>query len=273
MENAPTVIQICIRLEGLPLAIELAAGASRTTPLENLMTQLDRRMKVLVDGPVDFDERQRAIKSTINWSYQPLAPDLQQIFRFMGVVGDSLDEKAAQVIFNREVSPAFTEDAPGQVPSPGAIVSGKKIIEGLNLLVTKNLLVVNWGSDGQKRFGILRTLAEFAFDQLQITGEVFELQKRHASYFTQLTETASSQLSGRLAQAAVTRIGQNYPEILSALQWAEENDLSMTIRLATALTAYWEIQGYHQQAYHYFQSLWNRFKNRGVTTVCRCWIY
>ncbi|MBN9393142.1 MAG: tetratricopeptide repeat protein [Chloroflexi bacterium] len=261
VENAPTIIQICIRLEGLPLAIELAAAASRTTSLEDLMTRLDRRMKVLVGGPVDADERQQAIKSTITWSYQPLKPELQQVFRFMSVVADSLDEKAACVIFNLDISPEFSENKPGQNDAFTGTVSSGKIVEWLNLLVTKNLLMLQRNPDGQKRFGILKTLAEYGFEQLLINGEAFELQKRHATYFAGLAESASTNLSGSEAQNAVKRLGQNYAEILNALHWAEENDLDITIRLAKSLTAYWEIQGYHQQAHHYLEDLLKRSKD------------
>ena len=261
--NAAEIIQICIRLEGLPLAIELAAAHNRTLSLTAMMRQLDRRIIGLAGGPSDFAARQRTIWATIDWSYKPLAPELQQTLRFMSVAAGSLDEQAISRIFDLSLDPFITVSEP--VPSYSEVDFNAR----LNILIEKNLLVRTSGTDGHSRFGMLETLAEFAFEQLQANGEELELQRRHACYFTSLSEIVSPTLKGAEAPAAARLLAQNYAEIMYALRWAEVHDLELTLRLVTTLSTYWETLGYHQQARRYLSELLDRLRSEKATTIMK----
>jgi predicted ATPase len=217
--NAVAVAGICARLDGLPLAIELAAARTRLFTPTALLARLDRRLPVLTEGPTDAPIRQRTLRSTIGWSFDLLSEPDQRVFTLLGVFAGGFTLAAAEAV---AVDPA---DPTG----------GSDVLTSLDHLVEQNVLTVAADAEGEPRFRMLETIREFARDQLPEPDRV-GLRDRHLAYFVALAERAEPQLRGPDQAAWLRRLTAEQADIRAALSWAEEahRDESM-LRLAAAL--------------------------------------
>jgi predicted ATPase/class 3 adenylate cyclase len=208
-ENAPVVGEICRRLDGLPLALELAAARVRLLPPRALLARLDRRLPILTDGPRDLPARQRTLRDTIGWSYGLLDADERRVFRLLGVfVG------------------GCTLDAIERVGSgPSAVGSESELLgDVLDLvasLVDKSL-VRQSASDAEPRFSLLETIREFSLDQLEAAGDLAEARRRHADYFLELVEAADPRLIGPDQVVWLDRLEAEHGNLVAALSWARD---------------------------------------------------
>jgi predicted ATPase/class 3 adenylate cyclase len=221
-ENEAIVAEICARLEGLPLAIELAAPRVRTLTPAALLRRLDRRLALLTGGPQDLDERQRTLRGTIEWSYDLLSPDEQTLFTRLGIFvgGSRLD--AAEAVSD-------TDDT----------------LDLLESLVEKSLLRQRADSDGEPRFWMLETIREFARERLDSSGEAGALGQRHAGWFAELAESLDAQSRTGDQPAAIARLVDDYPNLRAAMGTARAGrDGELLLRLATALWPFWATRGY-----------------------------
>jgi predicted ATPase/class 3 adenylate cyclase len=221
-ENRQAVAEICARLEGLPLAIELAAPRVRTLTPPALLRRLDRRLALLTGGPQDLDERQRTLRGTIEWSYDLLAPAEQALFTRLGVFvgGSRLD--AAEAVCDTEAT-----------------------LDALESLVEKSLLRQRADSDGEPRFWMLETIREFALERLEAAGEAEALQRRHAEWFAELAESLDVESRTGDQPAAIARLVDDYPNLRSAMGAARAaGDGELLLRLSTALWPFWSTRGY-----------------------------
>jgi predicted ATPase/transcriptional regulator with XRE-family HTH domain len=176
--TAPAVAEICERLDGLPLAIELAAARSRHFAPEALLARLASRLRTLTGGARDRPARHQTIRAAIDWSYNLLAPDEQRLFWRLAVFVGGWTLEAAEAVCNREGDLALD------------------MLEGLQSLADKSLLRQEMGSDGEPRFRRLETIREYAREHLEESGEAEELRQRHAAYFLALAERAEPELRG-----------------------------------------------------------------------------
>jgi predicted ATPase len=218
-DNADAVAGICARLDGLPLAIELAAARIRLFTPTALLARLDRRLPVLTDGPLDAPARQRTLRSTIGWSFDLLSEPDQRVFASLGVFASGFALAAAEAV---AVDPADPKGGPD-------------VLSSLDHLVEQNVLTVAPDADGEPRFKMLETIREFARDQLPEPDEV-GLRDRHLAYFVALAERSEPQLRGPDQAAWLRRLAAEQADIRAALAWAQEahRDESM-LRLAAAL--------------------------------------
>jgi predicted ATPase/DNA-binding CsgD family transcriptional regulator len=218
-DNAVAVAGICARLDGLPLAIELAAARTRLFTPTALLARLDRRLPVLTEGPVDAPIRQRTLRSTIAWSFDLLSGRDQRVFASLGVFAGGFALAAAESV----------------AIDPGDPNGGPDVLTSLNHLVEQNVLTVASDGDGEPRFRMLETIREFARDQLLEADEV-GLRNRHLAYFVALAERSEPQLRGPDQAAWIRRLAAEQADIRAALAWAQEahRDESM-LRLAAAL--------------------------------------
>jgi predicted ATPase/DNA-binding CsgD family transcriptional regulator len=218
-DNAVAVAKICARLDGLPLAIELAAARTRLFTPTALLARLDRRLPVLTEGPVDAPIRQRTLRSTIGWSFDLLHERDQRVFASLGVFAGG-----------------FTLAAAGSVAvDPTDPKGGSDVLTSLDHLVEQNVLTVAADTDGEPRFRMLETIREFAWDQLPEADEV-GLRDRHLAYFVALAERAEPQLRGPDQAAWLRRLATEQADIRAALAWAQEADRDESmLRLAAAL--------------------------------------
>ena len=218
-ENAVAVAGICARLDGLPLAIELAAARTRLFTPTALLARLDRRLPVLTEGPMDAPIRQRTLRSTIGWSFDLLSERDQRVFASLSVFAGGFTLAAAESV---AVDPA----------DPNA---GPDVLTSLDHLVEQNVLTVAADADGEPRFRMLETIREFAWDQLPEPDEV-GLRDRHLAYFVALAERAEPELRGPDQAAWLRRLTAEQADIRAALAWAQEADRDESmLRLAAAL--------------------------------------
>jgi predicted ATPase/class 3 adenylate cyclase len=207
------VRQICRRLDGLPLAIELAAARVGLLDPEELLTRLDRRLPLLTSRSRDAPERQRTLHATIEWSHELLPPDEQQLFRRLAVFRGSFSLDAAEAICDAS-------------------------LDTLESLILKSLLR-RWGSG---RLGMLDTIREYAVERLDESPEVDELRRRHAEFFLSLAESAKLNW-GKLGAGDEQRYDIALAEqdnVRGALAWAvRTGEATLGLKLATAMESFW----------------------------------
>jgi predicted ATPase/class 3 adenylate cyclase len=255
-ESAPAVGEICRRLDGLPLALELAAARVRLMPPRALLARLDRRLPILTDGPRDLPARQRTLRDTIGWSYGLLDDAERGLFRLLGVFvgGCTLDALETVVGDGSWLMGVGRSEDPGT--SRETAYPAPDTLDALGSLVDKSLVRQAEGVDGEPRFSQLETIREFALDQVEATGEAPEARRRHAEYFLQLAETADPRLIGHDQVDWLNRLEADHGNLVATLAWAREaresggltaRGMSATeagLRLAGALHWFWWLGGH-----------------------------
>jgi predicted ATPase/DNA-binding SARP family transcriptional activator/DNA-binding CsgD family transcriptional regulator len=226
-ENAQAVAQICVRLEGVPLAIELAAARIKVLSPQALLDRLSDRLKLLRGGPREFSERQRTLRSTIEWSFELLSEDEQGLFRRLSAF-----------------SGGWTLEAVEAVCSGGAIEQ-EDVLDLLGGLVDKSLVVVRWITDGAVRYGMLESIRQYAGEKLEESGEASEVRNRHATFFLELAEESEPQLAGPGQRLWVERLEAEHDNLREALSCVlEQGDGEQVLRLGAALWRFWHVRGY-----------------------------
>ncbi len=201
--NASAVAAICVRLDGLPLAIELAAARIKYFPAQTLLTRLEQGLGVLAGGARDLPERQQTLRSTIAWSYDLLSPEEQKLFRRLSVFVDGCTLEANEAVCT--AAGALDED----------------ILEGLASLVDKSLLRQE-EADGEPRFTMLQTLREFGLECLANEQETEVTRHAHALYYLRLAEESEPHLKGKAAARWLVQLELEHENLRAALDWLLE---------------------------------------------------
>jgi predicted ATPase/DNA-binding XRE family transcriptional regulator len=213
--NVPAVAELCRRLDGLPLAIELAAARSRLLPPQALLQRLGRRLQLLTGGPRTLPARQQTLRATLDWSYDLLTPAERALFRRLAVFeGSWAVEAAEQICIDDRTQPL-------------------DIVDGLASLNDKSLLSAGATPEGDARFSMLETIREYALERLAASGEEAALRERHARYYLRWLEAMHARYqSGARHQAPG---GQDEPQQdpLTARVRAELGNLASTVRWIT----------------------------------------
>ena len=223
--NAPVLTEICRRLDGLPLAIELAAARSRLLPPQALLARLERRLQLLKDGPRDLPFRQQTLRATIDWSYDLLEPDERTLFARLAVFVGGCTLEAAEAVCN---------------------VDGHQDVLGdLDALVEKNLVQPSDGPDSDPRLVMLETIREYGLERLTERGEVAVIARRHADYYLDMAEQAEPELLGAQQGAWYERLEADLGNFRAVLAWSlAQREAEVTARLGAALTALWLSRGH-----------------------------
>ena len=227
-ENAPAVAEICVRLDGLPLAIELAAARVKLLPPEKMLDRLGSRLKLLGGGARNLPERQRTLRGAIDWSHALLGEEERTLFARMAVfVGGCTLESAEEIC-----------DAEGDL--------GMDVLEGVGSLVDKSLLRQEEDTEGEPRFVMLETIREYASEKLEESGEAGELRRLHAEHFLTLAGEAEPELTGPEQLAYFRRLETEHGNIRAALSWSleEGGDTELGLRLAGAIHVFWVYRGH-----------------------------
>jgi predicted ATPase/class 3 adenylate cyclase len=226
-ENVEAVAEICVRLDGLPLAIELAAPRVRTLPPPALLRRLDQRLTLLTGGAQDLDERQRTLRGTIEWSYDLLLAKEKTLFARLGVFVGGCRLAAAEAVCD-----------------PDGLF-GSELLDGLDSLVQKSLLRQRADSDGEPRFWMLETIRDFAVELLDSSGEVGDACARHAAWTAEAAERLDVESRTGDHPAFLARVDDEYANVREAIGWARKTrDGETLLRLATALWGFWSMRGY-----------------------------
>jgi predicted ATPase/DNA-binding XRE family transcriptional regulator len=239
-ENVPLVAEICRRLDGLPLAIELAAARIRVLSPGSLLARLERRLAVLTSGSRDAPARQQTLRDTIAWSYSLLPGTERQIFRRLGVFVGTFTLEAATVV-------SRTDD-PLHRPIRNQLTHDQlQMLHALDSLVGKSLLNVGWRG-GDDRYAMLETIREFAVDELERAGEAEVYHERHACFFADLAESAADGLRGAEQEAWSARLDRDEGNVLAAVAWSRGGQpggerFRLATRIGGALGWWWFITG------------------------------
>ncbi len=208
--NAPAVAEICVRLDGLPLAIELAAARVKLLPPPALLARLGQRLTVLTSGARDAPARQQTLRNTIEWSYHLLEADEQRLFRRLSVFVGNCTLEAVEAV----CSALDTADAAGPV------------LEGVASLIDKNLLQQIEQTQGEPRIVMLETIREYGLEALAVSEEMEATRQAHAAYYLVLAEKTEPELRGQQQAIWQWRMEREYDNLLAAWQWAVEQGKS-----------------------------------------------
>jgi predicted ATPase/DNA-binding CsgD family transcriptional regulator len=228
--NAPAVAEVCRRLDGLPLAIELAAARARVLPPAALLARLERRLALLTGGAVDLPDRQRTLRHAIDWSHDLLDPSEQVLFRRLAVfVGGCTLDAAESVV---------------------AAVGGleREVFDALDSLLTKSLLVPQGGDTPEPRFRMLETIREYALERLAASGEAEAVRRSHADYFLALAERAEPELTGADEDVWLDRLEAEHDNLRAAASWFDARAAAEDgLRLAGAVWRFWWMRGHMRE--------------------------
>jgi predicted ATPase/class 3 adenylate cyclase len=235
-ENAPAVAEICMRLDGLPLAIELAAARIKLLPPRAMLERLGSRLKLVTGGARNLPVRQRTLRGTIEWSHTLLEEGERLLFARLAVFSGGRALEAIEAIC----------DAKGDL--------AVDTLDGVSSLLDKSLLRQEEGPEGQPRFVMLETIHEFARERLQASGEAEEVRRLHAEYFLGLAEEAEPELTGPDQLASLERVEAEHDNMRAALQWSLEKEPETAFQLAGMLARFWEIRSHYVEGSRWLEA-------------------
>jgi predicted ATPase/DNA-binding CsgD family transcriptional regulator len=229
-QNARAVAEVCIRLDGLPLAIELAAAQVAVFSPQAILTRLSTRAPLVIGAPRDLPPRHQTLEATVAWSYDLLNEGERAAFRSCGVFVGGCTAEAVEAVL-------------------GGANHATSALETLAVLVGKSLLRLVDGGSEEPRFGMLETLRGYASEHLASLGDLAEARRRHAAYYLGLAEEAQADLRGTGMATALNRLSLEYANFREVFRWASEvGDLTVGLRLAGALYRFWLARGHLTEA-------------------------
>ena len=224
-ENAPAVQEICLRLDGLPLAIELAAARTKVLSPRAILDRLQSRLQLLTGGALDLPERQQTLRNTIDWSHDLLNEAEGKLFRRLSVFAGGCTLEAAEAVCNT------SRDL------------GIDLFEGLSSLVDKNLVQRVDRAEAEPRFAMLETIREYALERLTDSGEQAAVRRAHAAYCLVLAEEGNPELSPADRASWLAQCDVEIDNFRSALDWLFQTlDLEWGLRLCVALFRFWDMR-------------------------------
>jgi non-specific serine/threonine protein kinase len=232
-ENMDSVARICARLDGIPLAIELAAARVRVLAPEQILARLDDGFQVLASQSRAGPTRQQTLRAALDWSHDLLSDEEQAAFRRLSVLSGTFDIQAAEAVC-------------GDVDLPAS-----NVLDILTLLVDKSLVVVV-ASGGSARYRLLEPVRQYAASCLAENGETAATRARHASHYTELAVRVSPELSGPRQEIVLAALDQDHGNLRAALRWlADRGDSEGKLTLATALVPFWLAHGHITDGLHW----------------------
>jgi predicted ATPase len=237
-ETAPAVAEICYRLDGLPLAIELAAARVKLLPPRAMLARLEHRLEFLTSGARDLPARQQTLRNAIAWSYDLLDENERKLFRRLSVFVGGCTLDAAEAVARDNV-----ERERGSERAPGSV------LDQLSSLLDKSLLREVEAANGEPRFVMLELLREFGLEQLEASGEQETIRHRHANFFLALAEQAEASLESGEQLEWMNRMEREHDNLRAALEWSKtaEDAGELCLRLAGTLGLFWEVRGYFSE--------------------------
>jgi predicted ATPase/transcriptional regulator with XRE-family HTH domain len=270
--NAPTVAAICVCLEGLPLAIELAAARSKVLPLHALQARLRDALAKPLDlltGGQHLPTRHRTLRNAIAWSYDLLTPTEQQVFRCLGVFAGGCTLDAVAAVVSHQLSANNDQSALGSVHL--SLNPEKWLLLAVQSLVNQNLAIQVEGPEGESRFILLEMIREYALEQLAEHGETANAQHAHTLYFLELSERFKTAAAETNAATLLSRMELEVDNFRTALRWADEHDLGLVLRFTLAMTEYWSQRHHLSEGRQWLEQLLSRLKAAGLPLQPQQW--
>lgn len=232
-ENAGAIIEICVKIDGLPLAIELAAARVKVLTPHSILARLNERFKVLRAGELELPERQQTLRGVIEWSYDLLKEWEKRLFERLGVfVGGSYLEGVEEI-------------------GSGAGVLREDVLDGLESLVNKRLVRLTEQGE-EMRYGMLETIREFGMEKLTERGESEAVLDRFGAYCREVTDRCNRKLRGPEEMVALQRLGLEYPNLRTALDWYIRQDRAEdALGAGSSLLNFWSIRSFYTEGRTY----------------------
>ena len=225
--NAPAVAEICVQLDGLPLAIELAAARTKLLTPQAMLQRLSNRLSLLTGGARDLPARQQTLRAAIDWSYSLLDPAEQTLFAQLAVFVGGCALGAVEAVCNAE----------GELQIDP--------FDGLASLLDKSLLRQEEGTQDESRFVMLETIREYAHERLEATHNAEGLRQRHAQYFLELAKTAAPEVQGPQSAEWLERLECEHGNLRAALRWTlERSEAERALEFSGALGHFWLLRGH-----------------------------
>lgn len=236
VDNALIVAGICCRLDGLPLAIELAAARIRHLPAQEIYDRLANRLHLLTGGARDLPLRQRTLRTAIEWSYNLLDTRERLLFARLAIFRGGYSLAAVEAVCSEALS--------------------MEVFDGLTSLVDKSLVQRKETSDGEARFVLLEMIHEYAREQLLTSGELETLRRQHAVYFGELAERAETELRRAHQKYWFHLLETEIDNLRAALDWSlESGDVTIGIRILSGTVLYWIVYGRQDEGIRWSQAL------------------
>ena len=234
-DNAPALVELCWRLDGLPLAIELASARTKVLPPEAMLARLGNRLGLLTGGARDVPDRQRTLRATLNWSYGLLSAAERILFARLAVFVGGWTLEAAQAVCD--------------------VGDEAEIFEHMSALVDKSLVQQRAIDRHEPRFTMLETVRAYALERLEESGDLERLRRRHAAYFLELAQEEERASRGPLQRVWLDRLETEHDNIRAALSWSltSQGDTEMGLQLTGALSHFWYVREHHSEARTWLQ--------------------
>ena len=235
--NAPAVADICRQLEGIPLALEIAAARTRALPVEELARRLDERFRLLTSGDRAASARQQTLQATMDWSYNLLAPPERLLLNRLAVFAGGWTLIAAEAVCSDE-----------RLPSA-------EILNGLAHLIDQSLVVLDTTpQSGAPRYRMLETIRQYAYEKLQSSGEALQWSQQHFYFFLHMAPAVEAKLQHDERGTWQKYLNAEHDNFRAALRWiAERGEIEPQLRLVVALIDFWRAQGYWREGRQYLE--------------------
>src|SRR5712692_7250876 len=261
--TAPAVAEICARLDGLPLAIELAAARIKLLPPQALLARLGHRLAVLTGGVRDAPARQQTLRNTIAWSYDLLTTEEQRLFRRLSVFVGGCTLEAAEAVCG-----AGGDAAAGM---------GGSVLDGVASLMDKSLLQQTEQDSNEPRLAMLETIREYGLEMLSASGERETTQHAHTAYYLTLAEKAEPELEGPQQIAWLERLEREHDNLRAVLEWSLKRQpgeevgrhRELTLRLGKALMRFWITRGYVREGLAFLEQALMEREDTPTTLLAR----
>jgi predicted ATPase/Tfp pilus assembly protein PilF len=234
--NTSTVAEICVRLDGLPLALELAAGRIRNLGLEEVAARLDDRLRLLTGGVRTAAPHQQTLRATLDWSYDLLSEEERNVLRVGSVFVGGADAETVSQVF----------------PSGGHAMP----IDVVSSLIEQSLVTVCWDENGRVRYGLLDSVREYALERLAQSGHELAVRARHADVYYKLVVGESLPSVGAEDAVWLSQLTREYANVRAAMRWfIDAGELEPALRLACATSRYWDNAGHVIEGRQWFEEL------------------
>ena len=226
--NASALVQICQRLDGIPLALELAAARVSALSIEQITTRLEDRFRLLTGGSRTALSRHQTLRATLDWSYDLLSKRERRVFERLAVFAGGWTLEAAEAVAAaNEIQPA-------------------EVLDNLTALIDQSLVTVE-DTAGQRRYRLLETLRQYGWERLLETGTAADAQGRHFEWYLGLAEQSDPELPGTQYQPGLTQLAEEHDNLRVALAWSLDDDPERALRLAGCLAEFWRRGGHHAE--------------------------
>ncbi len=248
-ENASFVAQICSRLDGIPLAIELAAARVKLLTPEQIAARLDDRFKLLTGGVRTALPRQQTLRALIDWSYQLLNGTEQRALRGLSVFSGGWTLEAAE-----------------------SVVGADEALEGLSGLVNKSLVIVE-EQDGKSRYRFLETIRQYAMEKLVEAGEAISRRDRHLDFILGMMQYSPTRMFGMESLELLNEIEGEHENLRAALEWATANHPAKALQLAYSAGGFWTIRDFNAEAHMWCSMILEKTETMAELEEARCRLY